>query len=171
MNPTVSQMESYSESLLDTDGSCRDINFGGLSWSGAAAILDWLITRSLSVLVDCQDDNPVESSVTGELLCKTAGRLGFCRLVLKDTDSLFSHLQTYLGADNGTPFLEVSFFPDDLILDRYSIDRFVGFLDNLAEIGGATQYFVRYENVSWRFGDTSENSGVIFTYSDIKRHA
>lgn len=168
MDATKAQMQAYSRSVLDVDGSCRDINFEGLTWAGATSIMQWLIDNSANVTADNEEKKPIESLQTGKRVCDIARTTGVCHISLRDTDGLFSQTQAFICPDSDFAFVELSFFPEDIISDQYSLERLVAFLDNLKMIGRAANYFVRYENASWRVGDTSNDSGVIFTFHDIE---
>jgi hypothetical protein len=60
-------------------------------------------------------------------------------------------------------FVELTFFPQDVDKKAYSLKEFLKWLKPFLVSLNTSTYFVRYENASWKYGDTSEDSGVIFT--------
>ena len=86
------------------------------------------------------------------------------QLYAENLDMLIQQLQLYIFIeDDGQPFLEVTFSPQDVNLEPGNIDAFVSLMKAWQETLQATTFYVRYENVSWRIGDTSRYSGVIYT--------
>ncbi|MBK8208501.1 MAG: hypothetical protein IPK87_17185 [Planctomycetes bacterium] len=155
-------MNGYAEiemSLRDNDGSCRDINFLAPSWDGLAELLTEL-TQTFAVSSAEDHNGSVIAQVQSEALVGAA-RAGHVRMLLKSGNSLFKTLQVYSGAGrDGTPFIEMSFFPEDLIPTADLAPIFVQWVESMRTRVHASEYYVRYENASWRLGDIGPRSGV-----------
>ncbi len=79
---------------------------------------------------------------------------------------LISQIQLFFSWHNTSKiFIELTFFPQDVDNKLYSLESFNDWLKPLLLALNTSIYYVRYENVSWEFGDTREGSGVIFTNS------
>ena len=89
------------------------------------------------------------------------------RAAVENVANLFTHLQCFICDDTDGAFLELTFFPNDIVTDGDPLFAVIQFLRNICEGTTITEYFVRYENASWSFGDTAFGSGVIFTRSDV----
>ena len=68
--------------------------------------------------------------------------------------------------DDNTSSIEITIDPDQLISD-ITFEEFSYFVAKCAEALSSQIYFVRHESISWEFGDTGENSGIIFSFEDI----
>ena len=118
--------------VVERDGSFRDINFEGLSWTGASAIVGWLLEQSASAEIsDCNGD-VVAPQVAD--ICSCARSAGVVFVVLNDVHGLFRSLQLFLAkGTDGEPFAEVSFLPDDIDDRTFSMDTFLRFINGLLE--------------------------------------
>ena len=150
--------------LFERDGSCRDINFTNPSWAG----VDRLIER-ISRTHDIKEATDSSGSVVTVASGHTCDSLvpapdGYVLFQGQAASALIRQLQVFVGREmDGMPFVEFTFFPDDLREAGFTVDGFVRFVRELQELLEATNYFVRYENASWRFGDCGQGSGVILS--------
>lgn len=167
-------LEKYkAEILCHEDGSSRDINFDHFEWDGALAVIGSLLREaSSSSATDGKGDELDPRKITADEICTRARDHSFCRVVLCDVSELFRCLQIFVCEDNAdrSAFVELTFFPED-VLPSFSVRRLVTLLSHLAFMGKANDFFVRYENASWKFGSTGMGSGVIFTWQDIRNTA
>jgi len=82
---------------------------------------------------------------------------------------LISQIQIFLGwVKNDEIFIELTFFPNDVNKKAYSLEAFKHWLKPFLVALNTGTYFVRYENASWKYGDTSKESGVIFTNKECE---
>lgn len=161
----MTDQSSWENDLKDTDGSCRDVNLSEhLSREAALALLDAISTEWMLHSAANGDGSTASPSNFSALVGIGEGSLS----TLWSGGSLIKQLQCYLYWNPGDGvFSELTFFPDDIIEDRFSLQRFTTFLSNLLAITHSTEYYVRYENASWRHGDASSQSGVIFSHHDL----
>ena len=83
-----------------------------------------------------------------------------------------SHLQLFLSWESRQRFfVEVTFFPEDIAQELFSLDQFFQFLQPIVSATGVEQFYVRYENASWEFGDTSATAGVILSAAEYREWA
>ena len=70
-------------------------------------------------------------------------------------------LQIFLFREaDGTPFVELTFFPEDVAKTGDVRTTFLQWLEALRDMLGAHRCYARYENASWTFGDVAQGSGV-----------
>lgn len=150
--------------LLGRDGSCRDINF--TEWvtrEGASAVIAFLADNF--TFVRAGDGEGHEQSLPSAVvfLKNQTGSLN----MLWAKEEFLPHLQLYVyWPSENSFFLELTFFPQDLDQNRFDIQAFFTLLSNLVTASGSNAYYVRYENASWKHGDVSPSSGVIFSHHD-----
>lgn len=161
--------EDLAAQLLDCDGSCRDINFDRLDWHGAVAMVESLLSESSNPTATDGDGRSLDMADIGAAgICRCAQNTSSCHLMLTDVAQLFHSLQVFVCPDDdGSPFVELSFFPDD-VLPTFTSQTLIDKVIQLATVGHANDFFVRYENASWEFGTTGEGTGVITTWHDIQ---
>lgn len=149
------------EQLLDVDGSCRDINFPDTDYSKAIALLKLIV--SFSDLESAFDKEGQELSIEGierNLLSIRQDAIISCW----KCKGIISHIQLFFSwIKRAEVFVELTFFPDDVDKINFSIHKFLNWLRPILLALDTDEYFVRYENVSWKYGDTSEYAGVIFS--------
>jgi len=85
---------------------------------------------------------------------------------------LIRNLQVFIcSEEDGSPFVELTFFPDDVVPGPFLRRNFIGWAQRMQTHLRARRYFARYENASWRFGDTGAQSGVFLVSDDITQDA
>ena len=162
-------MNSMEDQLLDVDdGSCRDITFPGLSAEGASGLLGFFGTSfKLEEASDMEGETLGFAEARHYVETAASGMLHtFWR-----SSGLISHLQLFFSWENREFFAEITFFPQDVTREQFSLDRFFQFLEPIVRATNTEELYVRYENVSWRTGDTSKTSGVIFSTEEFRRWA
>ena len=152
------------EQVIDIDGSCRDINFPDVGRSEAISLLNLMKTSCELRNANDSEGNEITSKEIIE------------RISSSDTETIFSYwlcqglvsqVQVFLSwANNSKIFVEITFFPQDVDAEGYSLDCFLGWLKPFLVSLNTNTYFVRYENASWNYGDTTKTSGVIFSNSE-----
>lgn len=156
---------NWERDLKEVDGSCRDINLSEhLSREAALALLG-VISGEWTLLGATDSDGLTISSPdfpgcvgVGEGALSTSWGHG----------SYILQMQCYLHwKPAGGVFAELTFFPNDIVEGEFSFSKFTAFLTRLLAATGSTEYYVRYENGSWRHGNTALASGVIFSHMDL----
>lgn len=160
------ELQDVAASLLDVDGFCRDLNFERPTWAGVGDLIGYLDNSFQDVsATDLNGD--VLAEVNPESVLSAARESGSAHVILDGGSSLVKHLQIFVVREaDGSPFVELTFFPDDLKATQDIRTDFLNWADNLRACLKARRYYARYENASWRFGDVSEDSGV-FLVSDL----
>jgi len=160
----MSSALSIKAELLNRDGSCRDINFSEwISRSDAAGLVEFLATRWNFVNAYDGQGKSYSMSQALALMAAEAGSLH----MLWANDTLLPHVQLYvLWPAPSRFFCEITFFPEELEVTRFDLQEFFALLAALVSAARSSEYYVRYENVSWEHGDVGANSGVIFSHHD-----
>ena len=149
--------------LLDVDGSCRDMNFDRATWPGVRSLIDRARREFGDVRVGFTSHGTDEVQVADvEVALDLVEQRGGCvQLLLNHGSSVLRHLQIFASSAPGEPlFVELSFFPQDVLPQVDPHVPFGAWADSVSNVLGATRYFVRYENASWTFGDVGAGSGV-----------
>jgi hypothetical protein len=149
------------EQVIDIDGSCRDVNFPDIDRPEAIALVSQAQTN-------CELKNATDSEGTGISVTEIIARLSSSEaetiVSYWTCQGLISHVQLFFSWGKGSKvFVELTFFPQDVDKKAYSLKEFLKWLKPFLVLLNTSTYFVRYENASWKYGDTSEDSGVIFT--------
>ena len=163
--------ERLTEQILDRDdGSCRDINFDRLDWDGAVAILElllWDASSAAATDVNGQTLNVLAAGAAG--ICHHARNNKSCHVVLTDVAELFNRLQVFVCTEeDGSAFVELTFFPDELLQASFTTKRLIDKIIQLSTIGRANNFFLRYENASWKLGSAGHGTGVITTRHELQ---
>ena len=146
--------------LLDDDGSCRDLNFEAPSWKGVQRTLQSLGRMFADGSVsDHEGRNPPEPyPISLASIPRDGGSA-----VLQEGSGPLSRLQVFVAAENdGSPFIELTFFPEDVAQTQDLRGEFMRWADGLRTELEARRLYVRYENASWELGDVGSSSGVFF---------
>ena len=161
----MEELRDIVESLLDDDGSCRDVNFENPTWKGVEDLitdLEHSYTHASKQIVAA--DHPECTPVTIEsvkfrddrsFLMELEGGAGPIRSL-----SLFVARET-----DGTPFVELTFFPDEIEQSDDLRREFIEWAERMCVRLQATRLYARYGGVSWKLGDIGKESGV-FLISD-----
>lgn len=92
---------------------------------------------------------------------------GSVHVVFGEGSGLIKRLQVFVVREaGGSPFVELTFFPDDVERAENLRANFLNWANDLRACLKARRYYARYENASWRFGDIGAGSGV-FLVSDL----
>ena len=146
--------------LDDGDGSCRDLNFEAPTWKGLHRTLESLGRMFADGSVSNHEGQSPSEPYPISLASIPRG--GGSAVLQKGTGPL-SRLQVFVAAeDDGSPFIELTFFPEDVAQTQGLRDEFIRWADGLRVELEARRLYVRYENASWEFGDVSPSSGVFF---------
>ena len=157
----MNEIHDIATSVLDDDGSCRDLNFEGATWKGIHTLLEYALGSSTEREVT-DGEGRIPSGTRASDLVMSVKNSGSIRLLLKNCEgALVRHLQVFVFREvNGTPFVELTFFPEDVAkVDDLRV-AFLRWLQELCSMLGASRCYARYENASWAFGDTRHGSGV-----------
>lgn len=83
------------------------------------------------------------------------------RMILRDGDSPIRVLQVFVFLEeDGSPFVELTFFSEDVVRTRDIERDFIGWVEGLRITLKARRAFARYVGAGWVFGDTGQDSGV-----------
>jgi hypothetical protein len=154
---------SVENCILDEDGSCRDITMDDVDVQAAREIVSLILkTYTLTRSINREGEElPCGASIAqiGKEFLKGENTL---LLYLESGTDIISHLLVSLGWQSPQAVSwELTFFPED-VRRPFSLKLFKEFLGPILEIALPEVYFVRYENASWAYGDTSKEGGVIY---------
>jgi len=157
--------DSIKHDLLDCDGSCRDINFGErITKVGATGIIsfvasEWTLKQAMS-----GDGEELALEELPKFFDRASGTVS----AIWHGNRTPNHLQTFFSwSVPAEIFCELTFFPQDLNKAQFMLEDFLVFVSKLVSASGTSEYYVRYENASWRHGDAKENNGVIFSHENF----
>jgi hypothetical protein len=136
--------------LLDCDGSCRDINFGeSISISGAIDVLGLLASSwTIAQAMTGEGDEIANAELRGnfQLPCGSLSTVW-------NNGRNPEHIQAYFHWNEADRvFCELTFFPQDLDGATFALDGFLAMLGKLALAANSSEYYLRYEDASWRHG-------------------
>jgi len=160
--------EDIEACLLERDGSARDMNFESPTWPGVWDALRELRAEFSSARVGStsEDTDSMRADDIEAALRSVQAGGGAVQILFAGGRQLVSHLQMFVTDDEkeaGSPFVELTFFPQDVLQRPGLQERFVTWLQGIQRTLGATRAYARYENASWRFGDVAFGAGVFFT--------
>lgn len=160
----MKELHDIATSLLDADGSCRDINFEAPTWEGVEDLMGSLVGSYKNASATDREGRTI--ATLPRALLEAARDSGSVHLILKEGDGPIKFLQVFVfSEEDGAPFVELTFFPADIERTPTLRDEFIEWAEAARARLGALRYYARYENASWEFGDTGANSGV-FLVSD-----
>jgi hypothetical protein len=156
----MEEFHDISRSVLDDDGSCRDLNFDCPTWAGLGKAFEYLL-KAFGVVsatsgegVEIQDPKP-------DRLVEIAAGGGTLHVLLNGGQGLFRNMQVFACKDeDGSPFVELTFFPSDVQRPPSLRDDFVQWVQMFRDLLAASRAYARYENASWKQGDAGPSSGV-----------
>ena len=161
------EIHDIESSLLDVDGSFRDLNFEGLTWYGVAELLALLGESYEGGSGDDAEGNAFIEPFP-DFMRALATRFGHARIW--GGAPPVTSLQVFLFADaDGAPLVELTFYPGDLVNTIDLRADFINWEDRIRARAGARRMFARYENASWRVGDVGAGSGVFAVFDDRGR--
>jgi hypothetical protein len=147
------------------------VNFEAPTWAGVKGLLGSLESSFREVSGTDPDGRAIGDPIP-EGAVHAARNRGYAHLVFNKDAGFLKSLQVFVGSeDDGLPFVELTFFPDDVEPIRSLRSEFVAWAQQMQTRLGARQYYARYENASWRFGDTGAQSGVFLVGGDITQDA
>lgn len=168
----VRELHDLVASLLDRDGgSCRDLNFEAPTWTGVERLLTKLEIVTGQISGTDHEGNILstpfrESAVVAAKIC------GYAHLLLSPELGLIKTFQVFISCEeDGSPFVEVTFFPEDVEPAPSLREDFIAWANQLQLWLEARRYYARYENASWKFGDTEANSGVFLVSNKTAERA
>ena len=148
--------------ILERDGSTRDVTFMPVDRERVFAFLQRLLANYELVSVSDNDGNDRKTDVSDHGIL--AGHSGYLHLVLDSATSLIRRIQAFVDWDiPETDYcVEISFFPDEIDVANFTLEAFQDQVEEWNGILEAQDYFVRFENASWKPYDTHD-LGVIYT--------
>ena len=156
---TDSQIHNW---ILERDGSTRDVTFMPVERVRVFTFLQHLLADYQLVSVSDNDGNDRRTDVSNSGIL--AGRSGYLHMVLDSDTLLIRRLQAFVDWHESRLgyCIEMSFFPDELDLTKFSLATFQDLIEDWNSILESPDYFVRFENASWKLYDTND-LGVIYT--------
>ena len=156
---TDSQIQDW---ILERDGSTRDVTFMPVERVRVFTLLQHLLADYKLVSVSDNDGNDRLKDISNSTILD--GRSGYLHMVLDSGMSLIRRLQAFVdwGESEAGYCVEISFFPDELDMTKFSLAMFQDLIEEWNSVLESPDYFVRFENASWKPYDTHD-LGVIYT--------
>lgn len=145
--------------LLDCDGSCRDINFAeNISTSAAIGVLMFLAsTWTLAQAMTVEGDEVSYAELPSNLR-QPRGSLS----TVWTGGSNPEHIQAYFHwREADQVFCEITFFPQDFDRNSFTLVGFLSMLRKLKIAACSDEYYLRYEDASWRHGEHEQDSVIL----------
>jgi hypothetical protein len=155
------QMQDW---ILDRHGGTRDITFTPSERDRVMALLCHLLKTYNLVSLSDNDGNDRCSEIASPTLFD--GHSGFLHIILDGVTSFIHRIQVFVDWTGGDYCVEISFFPDDLDLAGFTLEKFQTLVEEWNSYLHAKDYFVRIENASWDLYDAT-GLGVIYTRSSM----
>lgn len=156
---SIGQIE---EGILDCDGSCRDLNFMSSDRGAVAKLITWFSDNYNSISACDNDGIDIELNSFEETLRNLPSPKSI-QIGGESSSCVIDKVQVFLYIEaDGTVYIEITFFPQDIKTEEFEISSFLQLIRFWQETASADIGYLRYENASWKFGDTSQNSGVIY---------
>ena len=110
------------------------------------------------------DNNGVDRSAQLDNDDPFVGIDGYIHIVFDGGTGLFPKLQLFIDHDRDTDehCVEVTFFPQDINRELFSLALFLSMVNDWNAILKSEDFFIRYENASWELCDP-DGLGVICT--------
>ena len=136
--------------LLDRDGSCRDINFSeSIFTSRAIDVLKFLASSWTYVQAMTGEGDEIASAELEGNLQLASGSLSTVWNGGRNPE----HIQAYFyWNEPDKVFCEITFFPQDMDSGTFKLTEFLSMLGKLVSVAGSDEYYLRYEDASWRHG-------------------
>ena len=149
--------------ILDRDGSCRDVDIEEVSFERAKDVVESLKqVYQVTSAVNSGGEDVEESIKEGKIHELFKNRPNSIHATFENEMALVSHMQLYLFWDQSEKVsVEFTFFPESVV-GSFSFSLFDQFITRFVAASGSSEYFVRYENASWKYGDLSPEGGVIY---------
>src|SRR5471032_1395988 len=162
MNIDELTLRRVETALLDCDGSCRDISFTeDISTSAAIDVLAYLALSWTMVRSITSEGDEIANAELLAYLRKTYGSIS----TAWNGGNNPEHIQAYFHWDEPEKvFCEITFSPQDIHSETFNILDFLSTLSKLTLAACSTEYYVRYEDASWRQGQ-HEKESVILSHS------
>ncbi len=145
--------------LLDCDGSCRDINFAEcILTSGAIDVLGFLASSWTCVQAMTGEGDEIANAELQGNLRLASGSLS----TIWNGGRNPEHIQAYFYWDEpDNVFCEITFFPQDFDGGTFKLMEFLSMLSKLVLAAGSDEYYIRYEDASWRHGQHEKDSVIL----------
>lgn len=146
--------------LLDRDGSCRDINFSeSILTSRAIDVLEFLASSWNCVQAMTGEGDEIAGAELQGNLQQASGSLS----TIWNGGHNPEHLQAYFcWNEPDQVFCEITFFPQDIDSGTFELMDFLSILGRLVAVAGSNEYYLRYEDASWRH-EQQKNDTVILS--------
>jgi hypothetical protein len=153
---------------VDKDGTGIDINFKEkISKNGILGIIHYISSNWSPEYITKFSHNYAGILDIKDLPIYLSQKKGGVDSSWEGNKTIPTLLMMVLWDNPGEYDCELTFFPQDLAKTSFELAGFLTFLSGLVKASGSGEYYVRYENASWRHGSIGKYSGVIFSHLDI----
>lgn len=161
----MTDLQNIQELVLEHDGHCRDVSLRTDDRVSAFELLKWFIEKyEIISSFKCVDgyfkrieQNDYHNYI---LTIREADTLELC---FRNPAETIQELQFYLLSENeNTVFVEITFFPKDILLEKFNASELLATISEWRKLCDANDIYLRGEYASWKYGDVSKHSGVIY---------
>jgi hypothetical protein len=158
--------ETIVHSLLEVDGACRDINFSEhISTLGACSLLDAIEARWTLIQATDREGNAVQPGRLKACLSQENGALS----TVWNGPAIPHQFQAYFYWPRlDRVFCELTFFPEDLDPPRFALEDLLRTLALFVQATQSREYYVRFEDASWRHTLGNGQESVIFSHETVR---
>ncbi|MFT7618746.1 MAG: hypothetical protein ACI97A_002393 [Planctomycetota bacterium] len=163
MKADITEFHDLVTALLDDYGSCTDLNFENATRRGVIEFVKFLGESFKSgSLCDYEGNQVTDIHAVLKTLIEEGGHA-----FLEGGQSPLKRIQVDVFYDPEVDRLaevELSFFPEDFFEIDTLRDEFLAWLQLVQRKLQSPKSYLRFEDGSWTFGDTSRDSGVILVH-------
>ena len=142
--------DNIQQEIFDDDGSCRDVTFVSSDRAGVAKLIGWFYKTYPSMTVADINGINIRPSKCSEFI-KDMQATDSIHISGESSKDMIKHLQLFVCyEDEDSLFLEFTFFPGDIDEEKFDLPDFLNLLRYWRLTAGATEYYLRRENVSWK---------------------
>ena len=156
-------IEAIEEQLADEDGSLRDINIEKLDHQDLEKLVAWYSKNYKVSLALNSEGEDIKAMIGTENFINKFQNYVIIYATSSVNNILIKDLNFFIIKNvDGSYAIEMDFKPR-----KIKFDEFCNFLKQILDCTKKREYYVKYENVSWKYGDVSEGSGVIFSCKNV----
>lgn len=139
METNLRNFASFEEFIGERDGAFRDINFTNPAWKGLTRLAEHFAERYRQK--SATDQNGSVTEVLSSVVADTARQPGGLQISYKSNGGWISEFQVFFSTEeDNSPFVEISFHPDDVIHSNDIRRKFLTWTDEVKLLLDADSY-------------------------------
>ncbi|MEQ9466394.1 MAG: hypothetical protein RLN88_03230 [Ekhidna sp.] len=158
-------LKEFLNLLNSRDSSLIDITFSRLSLNKAKASIEWIHCIYPNGKATLSQGVKPSYTIPDNLLEKD---FDYLMIEVENIEEPIKKLQFFLSPEENDYFLEITFSPDDLGNESNLLENLSIWFEKLEDFINPLEYYVRWENASWNYGDEGLGSGVLFKKDNLR---